>query len=112
MKPYTTKLTKTAFIAEIAQKVRDLKRKDVAKIVDAIGELAQACLHKKGVGEITIPGIVKLQRVEKPIPAIKAGTLVRNPFTGQESAHPGRKAGVKVKVKASAVGGVKAALQA
>ncbi len=111
MKPYSTKLTKGPFLAEIAQKV-DLSRKDVANVVDAIAELAQACLHKKGVGELTIPGIVKLQRVEKTIPAIKAGTMVRNPFTGEESAHPGRKAGVKFKVKASAVGAVRSAPQA
>jgi nucleoid DNA-binding protein len=109
VKPYTTKLTKGSFVAEIAQRVPDVKRKDVAKVVDAISELAQACLHKKGVGEITIPGVVKLQRVEKAIPAIKAGTMVRNPFTGQESAHPGRKAGVKVSVKARPVGAVRAA---
>jgi hypothetical protein len=112
VKPYTAKLTKTSFIAEIAGRVPDLRRKDVAKVIDAIGGLAQGCLHKKGVGEVTIPGIVKLQRVEKAIPAIKPGSMVRNPFTGQESAHPGRKAGVKMKVKASAVGAVKAAPEA
>jgi len=38
-------------------------------------------VHPRGVGEFTLPGLLKVSL--RKVPARKAGTLIRNPATGE-----------------------------
>ena len=69
--------TKGEVYSSIAEKT-GLGKKDVAKVFDALGELVGKELGKKGPGQFTIPGLVKLRVVRKPATKAKQGI---NPFT-------------------------------
>ena len=65
-----------------------LNRKQIAQVFDALSQLIQRELGKKGPGVFTVPGLLKLKRITKP--ATKAGTRP-NPFK------PGEMMDVKAK---------------
>lgn len=93
------KLTKSALVGMIAEKT-ELSRKQVN---DVLGELESAMLgsvHPNGVGEFTFPGLFKV--VLRQIPARKAGTLIRNPATGEMMKAAAKPASVRVKIRALA----------
>src|SRR5260370_32897350 len=54
-----------------------LSRKQVAAVFDGMTELLQAEMGKKGPGVFTLPGLLKIKRVNKP--ATKTRTIP-NPF--------------------------------
>ncbi len=91
-------LTKTQIIAEVAEKT-GLGKKDVAKVLDSIGELIAVSLSKKGAGSFTLPGLLKIEK--KLVPAQKARKNVPNPFKpGEFRDIPAKPAHNKIKVKA------------
>ena len=55
-------------------------------------------MHPRGVGEFTLPGILKVNL--RKVPARKAGTLVRNPATGEMMKAAAKPASVRVKIRA------------
>ena len=57
-------------------------------------------VHPNGVGEFTLPGLLKVTL--RKVPARKAGTLIRNPATGEmmKGAAESQLASVRVKVRA------------
>lgn len=59
------KLTKTQFIAALAEKT-ELEKKQVTSLLDALNEVINEQLND-GAGEITLPGLLKIKK------AIKAG---------------------------------------
>jgi nucleoid DNA-binding protein len=70
------KMTKTALYQELATATK-LSKKQVAELFDALSAVIKKELGKKGPGEFTIPGLVKLKLQRKP--ATKAGKRP-NPF--------------------------------
>lgn len=75
-----------------------LQRGQVKVVLDTLKDTMLAHIAPRGAGEFVMPGMFKV--VTKKIPAkkvaaIKKGTEVRNPRTGEVSEHPGRKAYVK-----------------
>lgn len=58
-------MTKAAILQEIAS-ATELTRKQTGEIFDALTELVKQQLGKKGPGEFTIPGLLKLKLVRKP----------------------------------------------
>ncbi len=91
------KLTKTQFIAAVAEK-SGLQKKDAANALQAMNDVIVHELGKRGGGEVTIPGLLKLRLVVKPATPEKPGI---NPFTKEPTiikAKPARKV-----VKARAV---------
>jgi nucleoid DNA-binding protein len=72
----TKKLTKTAIHQELANTTK-LSKKQVAEVFDALTAIIKKELGKKGPGEFTLPGLLKLKLVRKP--ATKAGKRP-NPF--------------------------------
>src|SRR3954463_9318272 len=78
-----------------------LNRKQVTQFFDALGQLIQKELGKKGPGVFVVPGLLKLKRVVKP--ASKA-TMRPNPFKPGEMMEvkakpgldPGQGAGAQV----------------
>lgn len=76
--------TKAATKSEIYQKLSEkteLSRKDIGKVFDALGELIEQELGKKGPGIFTMPGLLKLKKIVKPATKARVGI---NPFTKQE----------------------------
>ena len=69
--------TKAEIYSQIAEKT-SLAKKDVAVVFDALGELINKELGKKGPGLFIIPGLLKLKVVRKPATKAKQGI---NPFT-------------------------------
>jgi hypothetical protein len=55
-------------------------------------------VHPRGVGEFTLPGVLKVTL--RKVPARKAGTLIRNPSTGEMVPGAAKPASVRVKVRA------------
>ena len=96
MKPIKEKLTKTGLLNKLVE-ITDLDRVTVETVVDALGATMCAALDPKGIGEFTLPGLLKVQRKQRP--PIKKGTLVRNPGTGETQPHPGRPASWRVKIR-------------
>ena len=86
--------TKSEIIGEIAEKT-GLTRKDVGAVFDQLNALIKKNVGRRGPGEFTLPGLLKVRVVKKPATKARKGV---NPFTGEEmvfKAKPARKA-VKV----------------
>jgi nucleoid DNA-binding protein len=96
-KPVKEVLTKTALVNLIAGE-NGLTR-DVAKgVLASIEKAMTGSIHPKGVGEFTFPGHFKI--VLQKVPARKAGTLVRNPSTGEMVPGAAKPASMRVKLRA------------
>jgi nucleoid DNA-binding protein len=97
VRPVKDMLTKSALINLISEQ-NDLTR-DTAKAVFATIENAiLGSVHPRGVGEFTLPGLLKVSL--RKVPARKAGTLVRNPSTGEMMPGAAKPASVRVKIRA------------
>ena len=72
--------TKSAMFKELAEK-STLQGKQVASLFDALTSFIHEQVGKKGPGVVTLPGLLKIKRVEKPATKARMG---RNPATGQE----------------------------
>ena len=71
--------TKTVIYQELAERT-GLSKKDVAGVFDALNDYIQNQLGKKGPGLFTVPGLLKIKRVEKPATKARQGI---NPRTGE-----------------------------
>ncbi len=79
--PATGDKKKPATKAEVYTALADktgLTKKQVTEVFDALGDMINAHLGKKGPGLFVIPGLVKLKVVRKPATKAKQGI---NPFT-------------------------------
>jgi len=95
-KPVKEALTKTALVNLIAED--NGVTRDVAKGVLATIETAMmGSIHPRGVGEFTLPGLLKISL--RKVPARKAGTLIRNPSTGEMVPGAAKPASVRVKIR-------------
>ena len=94
--PVKEALTKTALVNLIAE--NNGVTRDVAKGVLATIEGAMmGSIHPRGVGEFTLPGLFKISL--RKVPARKAGTLIRNPSTGEMVPGAAKPASVRVKIR-------------
>jgi nucleoid DNA-binding protein len=71
--------TKTATFQKLAE-VTGLQKRQVSEFFDALTNLIKEELSKRGPGVVTIPGLLKIKRVEKPATKARQG---RNPQTGE-----------------------------
>lgn len=97
LRPVKEALTKSGLVNLIAGQ-NGISR-DAAK--GALATLENALLgsvHPRGAGEFTLPGLLKVTL--RKVPARKAGTMIRNPATGQMMAGAAKPASVRVKVRA------------
>jgi nucleoid DNA-binding protein len=94
--PVKEALTKTALVSLIAEK--NGVTKDVAKgVLATIEDVMTGSLHPRGVGEFTLPGLLKISL--RKVPARKAGTMIRNPSTGEMVPGAAKPASVRVKIR-------------
>lgn len=91
----TTKLSKSHVLTSIADST-GLNRKQVSAVFDEIESLIERSIGKKGLGEFTLPGLLKITTVKKPARKARKGI---NPFTGEETTFKAKPASVAVKVR-------------
>lgn len=96
IRPFKETLTKSALINLIAEQ-NELPRKTAVAIFATLEDLILGSVHPRGVGEFTMPGMFKVTL--RKVPARKAGTLVRNPATGEMVKAAAKPASVRVKVR-------------
>lgn len=97
VQPIKEALTKSALVAMIAEShglTRDVAKGVLATVEDAMVR----SIHPRGVGEFTLPGLFKISL--NKVPARKAGTLVRNPSTGEMVPGAAKPASMRVKIRA------------
>jgi nucleoid DNA-binding protein len=97
IKPVKQAMTKSALISHIAEE-NDIPRKTAAAVYATIENAFLGSIHPRGVGEFALPGILKITL--RKVPARKAGTMVRNPATGEMIAAAAKPASVRVRIRA------------
>ena len=90
----TTKMTNTAILGEIAQKT-DLSKAQVGAVLDELETLIERHIKKRGAGEFTLPGLMKIKSVKRPATKKRMG---RNPATGEEIVIGPKPASIRVRV--------------
>ena len=96
VKAISTKMTKTQIVGSIADNT-GLSKKQVSDVMQQLENLIEGSIKKRGAGEFTIPGLMKVTTVRKP--AVKARKGI-NPFTGEEMMFKAKPASKVVKVTA------------
>lgn len=95
-KPVKEALTKSALVNLIAEE--NGVTRDVAKgVLATIENAMMGSIHPRGVGEFTFPGLLKISL--RKVPARKAGTMIRNPSTGEMVPGAAKPASVRVKIR-------------
>ena len=97
IKPVKQTLTKSALINLLAEQ-NEIPRKTAAGVYASLETLFLGSVHPRGVGEFVLPGLLKVGL--RKVPARKAGTLVRNPATGEMVKGAAKPASVRVKIRA------------
>ena len=95
--PVKAALSKSALIELVATQ-NDIPRNTAKGVLASIENALLGSVHPRGAGEFTWPGVLKVTL--RKVPARKAGTLVRNPATGEMTPAAAKPASVRVKIRA------------
>lgn len=93
--PINQKLTKSQIFTDIAD-ATELSRKQVAAVFDELESMIGRSIAKRGLGEFTVPGLMKVTTVKKPAKKARKGI---NPFTGEEQMFKAKPASIAVKIR-------------
>jgi hypothetical protein len=96
-RPVKSALSKSALIELVASE-NDIPRGTAKAVLASLENALLGSVHPKGAGEFTWPGLIKVTL--RKVPARKAGTLVRNPATGEMTPAAAKPASVRVKIRA------------
>lgn len=96
VRPVKDTYTKSALINLIAEQ-NDIPRKTAVGVFATLESVFLGSVHPRGIGEFTLPGLLKVTL--RKVPARKAGTLVRNPATGEMVKAAAKPASVRVKIR-------------
>lgn len=96
LKPIKTAFNKSSLTAHIAEQA-GVEPKIVKSVLAALEASMLASVHKKGMGEFTLPGLLKV--VVQNVPA-KKKRMGKDPFTGVERMFAAKPASVKIKTRA------------
>ncbi len=97
VRPVKDILTKSALINLVAEQ-NDIPRDTAKGVFTTLENALLGSVHPRGAGEFTLPGLLKVTL--RKVPARKAGTLIRNPATGEMIAGAAKPASVRVKIRA------------
>ena len=95
LKPIKETFTKTGLLVKLAE-LSGVEAKEVKKVFAALEAVTLASVNKKGLGEFTLPGLLKVVAVKVPAKPKRKGI---NPFTKEEQWFAAKPATVKVKVR-------------
>ena len=88
-------LTKSQLLSTLAENT-GLDKKSVTAVMDEMSAVIERHLKKRGAGEFTVPGLMKIKTVRKPATKARKGI---NPFTGEEMMFKAKPAKTVVKVQ-------------
>lgn len=97
VRPVRDAFSKSALIERIAAE-NDIPRSTAKGVLTSLENAIFGSVHRRGAGEFTWPGVLKITL--RKVPARKAGTLVRNPATGEMTPGAAKQASVRVKIRA------------
>jgi nucleoid DNA-binding protein len=94
--PIKDTFTKASLAAHIADRA-SVELKSAKAVLAALEDTILGAVHKKGAGEFTLSGILKI--VAQAVPA-KKKRFGKDPFTGEERWFPAKPASVRIKARA------------
>ena len=94
-KPIKTAFSKTELNKHLAE-ATGVDAKAVKAVVAALEATILMSVHKAGLGQFTLPGLLKATVVKVPAKKKRFG---KDPFTGQERWFPAKPASTKIKVR-------------
>lgn len=95
LKPIKTTFNKTTLLAHLVQ-TSGQEPKAVKAVLGALEATLLASINKKGAGEFSWPGVVKVTALQVPAKKARKGV---DPFTKQERMFAAKPASVKVKAR-------------
>ena len=96
LKPIKDAFNKSTLIAHLVETAQ-VDAKAVKAVLAALEGAILASVHKKGAGEFTLPGLLKIGVLQVPAKKKRFG---KDPFTGQERWFEPKPATVKIKTRA------------
>src|SRR5574337_19944 len=96
LKPVKDTFTKTTLVAHLATQA-GVEPKTAKAVLAALETAILGSVHKKGSGEFTLPGLLKIGLQQVPAKKKRFG---KDPFTGEERWFPAKPASVKIKTRA------------
>ncbi len=96
LKPIKTSFNKSGLAAHLAE-LAGVEPKATKAVLAALEATMLASVHKKGLGEFTLPGLLKI--TAQSVPA-KKKRLGKDPFTGEERMFAAKPASTKIKTRA------------
>ena len=96
VKPIKDAFNKSTLIAHLVETAQ-VDAKAVKAVLAALESAILASVHKKGAGEFTLPGLLKIGVLQVPAKKKRFG---KDPFTGQERWFEPKPATVKIKTRA------------
>jgi nucleoid DNA-binding protein len=96
LKPIKTAFNKTSLNVHLAEQA-GVDAKSVKAVLAALEATILASVNKKGLGEFTLPGLLKLTVLNVPA---KKKRLGKDPFTGEERMFAAKPASTKIKARA------------
>jgi len=96
IQPLKNALTKSGLVTLLAEE-NGLTRKQAAGVFATLENSLLGAVHPKGIGSFVLPGLMKITL--RKVPARKAGTLIRNPATGEMMKAAAKPASVRVKIR-------------
>jgi nucleoid DNA-binding protein len=95
-RPIKDTFTKSALLAHVAEQ-SGVEPKAVKAVLAALEATILGSVHKKGAGQFTLPGLLKIGVQHVPAKKKRRGI---DPFTKQEREFPAKPATVRIKVRA------------
>jgi len=95
VKAIRERYSKTQILNQIAENT-ELNRKQVAAVLDELGDIIEGHIKKRACGEFVMPGLFKIVTVKKPARRARKGI---NPFTGEETTFAAKPASTQVKLR-------------
>ena len=96
VKPIKDAFNKSTLVAHLVETAQ-VEAKAVKAVLAALEGAILASVHKKGAGEFTLPGLLKIGVLQVPAKKKRFG---KDPFTGQERWFDAKPASVKIKTRA------------
>lgn len=87
-------MTKTQLVTELSENT-ELSKKEVQTVLDELANIIDRHVTKRGAGQFTLPGMLKVKVVRKPATKARKGI---NPFTGEETVFKAKPARNVVKI--------------
>ncbi len=96
IKPVKDPFNKTTLVAHLATQA-GVEPKTAKAVLAALETAILGAVHKKGCGEFTLPGLLKIGLQQVPAKKKRFG---KDPFTGEERWFAAKPASVKIKTRA------------